>query len=356
MRARVCAIAIVCGMAIVGVWLYLSGCDNDNPIGPVPSKDYPVHFADINSTAYFTYHPATGVLDSFLLPFAARWGLAASPDGKILYVSTSDSVVAVELATLELTSIWTGACGGGVAVSPDNRLLAVQAGDLYILDAADLSVVYHDTDAVWGGYFSSDSKSFYCIAGGFSGRGHIYRVDLNGAPTLMRKWFTGRSPLHIRALNDGTMWFLYHRMGNWEARFEVYDVAADSVVFSEYMVPGEGYIELTPDEKRVFYTNPGPFLNIGQPDPPYTISIFDIEANHVIKEISTIGCFGGDTVLDSLAVTEVVATPDNRWLVGVGIAGDLFVAVDLQTLEVARWEKLDRLWQYLQYMTCQRNP
>ncbi len=352
MRVRVCAIVAVCGLAIVGVWLYLSGCDDDDPIGPVPAESYPVYFTDINDTTSFIYTPATGKIDSFHLPFAVR-GMQSTANGRQLYITTLDSTMVFDIATGELSTYLSDG-PRATYFSPDGKLMAVSGGDLTILRIADQSLVYFDTSTVYGGIFSADSKSFYGLTP-VGGDGIVYRVSLDSGFAVTRKAFIG-SVEEIIPSADESKWFLYKWVTAYHWQFEVYDVLADSIIFTKTFCPGYGWMALTPDNKYLFYTQPGPqFGGVDPCERPRTITVFDVNNNVIHSEIkvSSFYFFEGDSIPFDLPIGEVYVTPDGDWLVGLSCCGiGLFIALDINHLEIARHENVGTF----RHMSCLTGP
>ncbi|RKX25198.1 MAG: hypothetical protein DRP45_06495 [Candidatus Zixiibacteriota bacterium] len=345
-------------LAVGAIWLGSGGCSS-KPVSPdvaVPGP-YATYFVDDGKNVLHRYEPATGVFDSLTeVPFSYPAGFDISPDGKTLYTSGLDSVVAIDIETLSRK--WTMYHEGstGLAASPDGRFLALQGSDLDILELISLTVVYHDTDACGSGSFSGDGSKFYAIAQGgvppHNDDQHIYCANLD-SNTVTRTWISadvGLSQMIPSA--DGTELYLYGTTDVYQSRFSVYNVDSAAIVYSEYLEPGMGQMDLTADGKYVFYTNPGSVL-AGGPDPPFTISVYETATRQRIKEISTVGVFGADTVETNGVIYDIVCTPDSRWLTGISPASR-FLSIDIRTLEVIHWERQPQKWFY--GLRCQARP
>ena len=215
--------------------------------------------------------------------------MTVSSDGTIPYVvAKNDTIMVVDLDTKTIITKLPYEAKGGVAVSPDGQLVAILGDDLYILNTSDYSLVFHDTSEVQSGVFSSDSKSFYCTADETgTGSCHAYKVDLDNDFFVTRKWFADGMVVGIILSVDQEKWFLYLRCGEFCYFFEAYDAETNSIIFSEFITPGTGYMALTPDGKYLFYTNPGTLL-FGLP-PLSSFTAFDVEANDIYQVISTAG-------------------------------------------------------------------
>lgn len=293
------------------------------PPPPRPGKDYVVYFKDDVSGGgmCYGYHPLTSQVDSFSLPAGAWWGMTVSSDGTILYVvAKNDIILVVDLDTETIITELPYEAKGGVAVSPDGQLVAILGDDLYILNTSDYSLVFHDTSKVLNGVFSSDGRSLYCTADQTgTGSYHAYKVDLENDFLVTREWFADGMVVRILPSVDQQKWFLYLCCSDFCSFFEVYDVECDSIIFSEFITPGGGYMALTPDGKYLFYTNPGGLL-FGPP-PPSSFTAFDVEANDIYQVISTAGIPDCMPMPEYFPVGEIAITPDGRWLIGLGAVG-----------------------------------
>jgi len=197
--------------------------------------------------------------------------MTASSDGTILYVvAKNDTIMVFDLDTKTIITELPYEAKGGVAVSPNGQLVAILGDDLYILNTSDYSVVFHDTNRVSSGIFSSDSRSFYCAADETgTGSYYAYKVDLDDDFLVTRKGFAGGNTIGVIPSYDEERWFVYLYGAGFRSFFKVYDVETDSIIFSEFITPGAGYMALTPDGKYLFYTNPGTLLF----GPPRTNSV-----------------------------------------------------------------------------------
>ena len=299
------------------VWLWTACCE-DKPTEPKPAKDYPVYIGDLAGPRLFTYYPGTRRVDSVAIPWEANRGITASADGKRLYLATDSNVVVIDPETRAVITELPYPRSWSVVVSPDNRLVAITGNDLFVLRTSDYSVLFSDTDMTEHGRFSSDSKTFYCAAGWNYTSGFLYKVDFCGDhfPVERRRISPG-GLIHIVPSIDETKLFLYVTYHTWTYGFEVYDVAADSIIFRDILVPGAGEIAMTSDGKYVFYTNPG--VSATDPPPPGTFTVFDVERSE-IKDTVSVYDYAPPTACLCAPFTMAV-TPDDRWLVLLGGAG-----------------------------------
>jgi len=109
----------------------------------------------------YSYRVVSGTLDTIALPFSAVAGMDISPDGKTLYVAGQNEVAAVDLATGDSDVIWSEHANYGVTVSPDGQYLAVHGDELNIVELASLTVVHRESEYVFRGVFSADSRRYY---------------------------------------------------------------------------------------------------------------------------------------------------------------------------------------------------
>jgi len=354
MRKKSLKAVILIAAGILGLCVYFIACGGHKPDEPEEPKDYTVYFHNgAWPDAYFEFHPLTGALDSFRLPVEQHWQMSVSADGKKLFIPELSSVTVVDIETRTILVRLPYKANGGVAVSPDGELLAVLGEDLHILRISDFSVVFHDTDWVKQGRFGSNSKSFYCGSGGLVTPLAAYKVALDSGFTVTRRVFSDGNVSRIIPSHDETKWFLYLYAFRDLSWLEVYNVTFDSIVYREPLVPGIGDIELTPDERFLFYTNSA-FQISGVPAPD-SFYVFDIENNHrhaaipgfVVNET-------GDTLPRSPG--EMTITPDGRWLVmagsGDGVGG--LIAFDVNKMEIY-WTSTLNLRVQVSSLTCQNS-
>ncbi|MCX6834141.1 MAG: hypothetical protein NTW07_03240 [candidate division Zixibacteria bacterium] len=327
--------------AAISVACLWTACCEDKPTEPKPAKDYPVYIGDLAGPSIFTYYPRSRRVDSAAIPWEANWGISASADGKRLYLATDSNVVVIDPATRGVLTELPYRRSWSVVVSPDNRLVAITGDDLFILRTSDYSVLFSDTDMTEEGRFSSDSKTFYCAAGwSTTSTGFVYKVKLACGQSLVERLHIPQGGvLYVVPSNDETKLFLYVRYRTWTCGFEVYDVAADSIIFRDILVPGAGEIAMTSDGKYVFYTNPG--VSVTDPPPPGTFTIFDVVKNQIHDTVSAY-----DYVPPTWCTcppNTMAVTPDDRWLVmlgGAGLGQFVMYLYDLRKEEFVDYQEL----------------
>jgi hypothetical protein len=345
-KAAVLAVALTLGLGI-----YLAGCSKKGT-NPQPAKDYTVYFYDAyhnEGNWHFTYHPTSNTIDSVWLPYASPPLISA--DGKKMYNwnEMDDMIDVRELDSFTLIDRLP--YRAPLSVSPDNQLMAVrdQGDDLYVLRTSDYSEVFSDTTTLGGGVFSSNSQRFY----GLPTDGGIIKIDLTDSLFSTTRFSLPFGVVrHIRPSKDETRLFLYlHRYG-FDHYFAVYDIAADSLIFSEYLWPGFGKLEITPNGRYVFYTNPGTMLG-STPGPPW-ITVYDVRKNEIHTRISTAGLLDEPDQY-GVPLDDICITPDGRWLVVLPVKSFPFIfTVDMHTMTITKHLKLGH-WM-VTGLACQNAP
>ena len=330
MRGRI-AVSFLGMLAAAGVVLFCAfGC-GDKPTEPRSGepRNYPVYTRGASGVySMFVFYPETRLLDTIDDPYLKAEGLTVSADGRLIYLAFRDSVVVLDTDSLGIQAVLPFGAAAGVAVSPDNRLIAFQGFGLAILRTTDYSLVYTDTDWVEDGVFSADSRTFYGVGGSeYDGIGYVYKVcGLPSSPHVTRKRLPGTSIYFIIPTPDESKLLAHQRYF-----FQVYDARTDSILFEDAYWPGVGYLAMTPNGRLAFYTNPStPWWEKGTTH----VTVFDIEANRILTTMGT------DAFLDTLepltfGVGRMVVTPDMRWLVAqYGPAAHQLLLFDLRTMEM----------------------
>ncbi len=334
MSSRRIVVLVPMILLCIGLCLYFAACDGDGPVEPEEPKDYVVYFIDHHQhdgNWFFAYHPTSNKLDSFWLPYTSD--PVVSADGKKMYVGDGDMMRIGIVDLNSLTVIDELPYELPIAVSPDNQLLAVRGEGVRILKTSDYSEVFHDTVIVWRGTFSSDSHRFY----GATSEGQVYRIELSDTlVTVNAKSFANGGVRQVVPSWDESKWFLYLQVSSGLFRFDIYDVFGDSIVYTAWLSPGYGELELTPDGKYVFYTNPGR-ENTAAGSP--WIGVHDVERRRIHTMITTAGIL--DPPNDyGIPVSDVCITPDGRWLVAVASGAfsgyPFLLTLDVRTMQFVK--------------------
>jgi len=292
------------------VWLGWSGCDKrpTRPEPPPPQpKDYPVYFCNQANSTLWIFHPLSRKLDSMVTPYdGVMRGVTVSADGQLLYFSQADRVLVVDSDSLGLVAELPYEAWWGTAVSPDNNLLAIMGHGISILRTQDWSVVFADTIDVYRGVFSRDSRTFYaCSAEGWDYFNSLCWVEpLDDNPVLQHKEFYNHVT-QVRPTPDGSKLLL-----NLLWHFVVYDIAGDTILTDIELWPGQGNLEITPDGKYAFFSNPSTMLGErGTTD----LYVFDVLVNSVVDTLD-LDVLGDSISLFIFGIGEMAVTPDGRWL------------------------------------------
>ncbi|HWR81829.1 MAG TPA: hypothetical protein VN285_00850 [Candidatus Deferrimicrobium sp.] len=346
-RCKTIGLTVVAAAAMI---LWLTTCDDDGPTKPVPVKDYVFYMNDGGYfDRYYRYFSGAAKVDSLTIPYGSGRGLAVSADGTRLYLGDGAKTTVVSTDSFKLMTTINYYNGGGVAVSPDNRLVAIQGKDgLYILNTSDYSLLFHDTTQVARGVFTPDSRMFYCLGGG-----GVYSVDLSD-----QLFPVGKKPYPYPVIwkivpsHDEDKWFLLVYYGSCASSFEVYDVSLDSIIFRDSLFHnGYGDMVLSPDGQLLFYTMPGTIMICGS-DPPARLTVFDVDKNEISKRILIPGHLPGSYLL----AQNLALTPDGRRLLTDGAAGHgQFVVIDVATMKVVESYYLGNqvdIWD----VSCQNAP
>ena len=320
---------VVTGLLLVAL---LWSC-HDKGVEPKQPKDYVFYFADPGlPTTLFAFHPTSLRIDSMTIP-GDPVALTVSPDGQRIYLAERTKVIVVDtkaLSQLAELPYFTGR--KPVAVSPDNQFIALPGQNLTILRTSDYSVEFSDTDFTARSSFSADSKTLFCAAGGESGPGYVYTVNLaDSSHPVMRRHFSNGLPIQVAPSQDQTKWFLYLELAANLYSFEVYNVSTDSIIFRHYLAPGWGEFAETPNGQFVFVTNPS---NTGSdlPTPPLNFIIYDVPSNAISRVVYDSALFTGGGKY-SCPPNVVRVTPDGRWLTIQGGSMSTYVLYlwDIQT-------------------------
>jgi DNA-binding beta-propeller fold protein YncE len=308
--------AALCLTVLFAITAMISGCSkDDNPVEPDElgePKDYVVYFTDdVDPTRWFTLHTATGVYDALEPPPQKMIGMRVSADGSKLYVPASASTTVLSSDSLNVIAEIPYLARQEIVVSKDDRYIALLDDGFFILSTADYSLVYSDTDEAASARFSADNHALY-----FTGHDHWGRVELDANPVVTERFaipVSTRGRCIIPSVDESRVFlYLWNYTLQYTYTFAVYDLALDSMVFTEPIVPGAGYLETTPDGRYVFYTNGGGAIN--GPDPPKKFTIYDVHQNKILTRIKT-DIVLYDTELTDFDAWRMAITPDGRKLI-----------------------------------------
>lgn len=337
-------------------WLWAYGCD-ERATQPWPPpdkpKDYVVYMGDGGTDPeYFGYHVASGRIDTLTLPTYYWGGVFVSADGTRLFSVEHTQVAVFDLATYELVAELPYSAGRGIYFSVDGRHMVLSGSmgnGLYLLDAEEYTLLFHDSTAVLhGGCFSLDGDRFYAASDDTLAL--VYLLDLENNYTATYCTLPGDNYLlHMLPSPDESKWLLYRRLSYYLDRFEVYDVRTDAVIFRDHLYPGYGEMVVTADGQFVFYTQPGPPQR-DMNGPPY-FTVFDVRHNRIDRLVSVTGMIDGIHP-EYLPLGELAITPDGRWLVAGGFdPTDCFVVYDIVSMRLITYVQIPN--NNLMSYTCQ---
>lgn len=300
-------------LAAAGLALIIS-CGDDNPVGPGTDEQYPVYFYNgvDDDGWFFRYFPNSNTVDSFYLPIQSSYEFRVSAYGEYLYVGSDYTLAVIDLESYQV--IKELPYTGPVAVSPDDRHIAILGNGIRILRTSDYTPVFEDTLHTAYGAFSADGSRFYCPYGNYlPDSARILVVDIRRHRTRTIAAPPGGQLTNVIPSDDESQLFLWYGLGSCASGFLVYDPHEDSVIFYDYLTPGNGKMILSADGNTVFYTNPGPWLDIGCCRAPSEIYAYNV-AHNSVRAISTLGIIPPPDTL-WLPMGELAVTPDNRWVV-----------------------------------------
>ncbi len=356
MRKLLIAIAVA-GLVGLCLWMVMAGCGK-KPTEPTEPKEYRAYFIDETShNQYYYYSTATGLVDSFYLPYNSyETGIAISPDGKTMYLNPDGSIVEVSLDSHKVIAEHPVSFSHVpsldwkvMEMSPDGQYLAILTNKLILLNLSDYSIFYEETKRCKRGRFSTEGSLFTCIIKEGDDTVDVLVVDMiDGSAEIIRDFDNG-SPFDAIYCESREMWFLYYSLGNSMYGFQAIDEKTDSVVYSIAFCPGSGDMEITPDNNYVFFSQPGGW-QFGCPPPQY-FNVYDISENQ-LEQIK----FKIDTVNTLYRNTnEIVITPDGRHLIGTSLFLGQVMDYDIQSGQFLHRFEFDR-GSNIRTLSIQKNP
>lgn len=331
---------------------FLLGFSCGKSVEPVElPKDYTAYFRDgfrSDSNWYYAYHPSTNTIDSIFLPFAFPPQVSANCKKQYIRAGFSSSVAVLE--TDSFTVINYLPYDAVLSVSPDNKLIFAWLNNgMYLLKTSDYSVLYQDS-TIGSGEFSYDGKRLY----GLSNNGReIHRIELADSIYESAQFNVPFGFVRDFKISKNQKKIFFYLIAGFRLEFfVVYDIARDSIIFQEAQQPGYGEIELSPDGKYAFYTDPGQGM-LGAGGPGW-ISVYDVASNKVLTRITTEGVLEPPYELVA-PIREISVTPDGRWLVALPDLSTIGVvfAADIRKLAVLKYNKCGS---WLSGLTTQNAP
>lgn len=317
----------------VSALLIAVSCE-DSPTDPGSSSEYVVYFnAGTMGKYYPRWHPSTGLVDSVVFPAGSGSAMAISPGGSPIFLGNFTYLAVVSADSLELiTRLPYNTNYQGIAISSDRRYVAV-AGDsgLYILSGANYAELYHYPGTFFYATFSRDGSTIYCISDDSANGVCRTSITSRGFQSEILPKPDSGFLYRLIVSPDQATWYLMLKLGTYTSRLVVYDVEADSIKYSEDLVPGSGDLAMSPNGRYVFFSNPGTILN---PPPQNTrLSVFDVRENQVIKTFALEDYVDEDPP-HAIVIGPLAVTPDGEYLVCLsGPLGFEFAVINARTLE-----------------------
>ncbi len=326
--------SIVIQLAIVVIGFLVAGCGDDGPTKPTEPR-LPKFYINgaANWNQIYVYDLKTDSFSTLVLPLGPLGGqaifgsLAGSSRRHCLYLGDHSRTGVYDLDLDSLIDVRPLGSFYGIAVSPDDRFLALCGDSLMVVRSSDFSVVFHDSARGARPVFSRDSHTLYAVEGRTGAFAFIVRFQ-GDSVTCQKHSFP--SPIwRIRPSNDNKLWFLYVNLGNYQFGVGAYDPAKDSLVARTTTSPGLGDLECTPDGQNLIYSSPGGSLVSG----PVSSAFYfvDLKDGYQVTQVSPDGLLDqADSTFRGFRPAEMAMSSDGHYLASVPpAAGGAFVVYDL---------------------------
>ncbi len=277
------AIALAC--------LLCSGCGDDGPTKPSEPRLPKFYFNNAgNWNCLYAYDLKTDSVTTIVLPLLGPLGgtpifgsLAGSSRRHRLYLGDHSRTGVYDLDKDSLIDVRYIGSNFGIAVSPDEQMLALCGDSLMVVRSSDFSVVFHDSARAANPVFSRDGRTLFAAEQRAGAYAFIIRFS-GDSVSCERHSFP--SPLwKIRPSVDNELWFIYVSLGNYQFGVGAYDPAKDSLVSKTTTIPGVGDMVCTPDGRSLIYSSPGFYLSFGSN--PLGFFIVDLTNNFHETKVST---------------------------------------------------------------------
>lgn len=318
----------VLSILLIFLWLFLLQCD-DGPSKPQPYlSDYDIYLRGFLTLEdnFLIYNTKTvTITDSFPMPHSS-YDPQVSADGSLLFLP-DDQLTVVDLKTKSLLET-VDIKGGLMAVSPDNRHIAIFGDSIHIVDVTTFEVVHSDTTSVQPGRFNIRGDRLYCA----TSQCDILILDLATDPiTRTIVDYPGFCPYMISSsIDDKILFVLSYSGSRYRGFFEVYDTENDSIIFQHQLLTQYGHLDITPDGNYAVFAEIQGFIGLPEDPPsPRTVNIYDARNLRMKTIIPTYGVDPAHP--DGLAQYKFIITPDSRWYIG---SGEGITAIDLRSLQL----------------------
>ncbi len=333
------------GSIVLLTMLALSGCC-DKGTDPPPGKpaDYIAYVSDLDNPLIFRIHTRSFETDSFVLPIEMSPFFFLDPKGQHMYGNVGGSgVVSIDLATMDTSLFWPST--SWLDFSPNDKLVTLFYPYLQIRRRDDMQLVCSLGTGLYQGCYSADSKHYYATASNGSSLGDVVTIRVDSGVIMNRKSIGQRDIAPLLVSADQRYWF-FNDFSHSRDSIIVYDILADSTIFSYRLVPGFGDLVQTHNSRYLFFSNPGPYPAYGQPGEPY-IHVYDVRTRRLLPPISAVGVYGTDTITSSPTIGDLDVTPDDKFLVAtaMGVSGK-YVIVSIPELQVVHYGQISRRFLY----------
>ncbi|MEP0827134.1 MAG: hypothetical protein HRF51_01295 [bacterium] len=215
-----------------------------------------------------------------------------------------------------------------MAVSPNNRNIAIFGDSIHIVDITTFGVVYSDTTPVQPGRFNLKGDKLLCA----TSQCDILILDLTTDPvTRTILDYPGFCPYQISSSIDERILFVLSYSANRnQGFFEVYDIDNDTLAFQHELVTPYGHLDVTPDGNYAVFAEIQGFIGLPEDPPsPRTVNIYDARNLRMKTIIPTYGVDPAHP--DGLAQYKFVITPDSKWYIS---SGEGITVIDLSSLQL----------------------
>lgn len=307
--------------AIIAAGLLIASCGDGGPTKPNEVRLPKFYFRDIgNPNQIHVYDVRTDSLRTLLVPDgvfgpSAGYGpMAGSSCLRRLYLGDYRGGLAntgvYDLDLDSLIDIKPIPSYYGIAVSPDDRLLALCGDSLLVVKTSDFSVVFHDSARAARPVFSRNSRTLYAV----EGRNLQYAFIIRFGDSIACERHTFPTPIwRILPSPDEKRWFVYSVLGANTQGVGVYDPATDSLLEGTTTSPGRGDMEWTPDGKRLIYDSPGGYVVQGPV--PFAFFFADLSTGFQVSTVNTSPLTDqDDSTFDGFRPSEMALSRDGQYL------------------------------------------
>jgi len=332
----------VISLLLVVAWLFHLQCD-DGPSKPWPYvSDYDIYVRGFLTAEddFLIYNTKTEtIIDSFPMAYSSH-DPQVSADGLLLFLPGFHLTEQLAVADTRTKSILrtVDIKGSYMAVSPNNRNIAIFGDSIHIVDITTFGVVYSDTTPVQPGRFNLKGDKLLCA----TSQCDILILDLATDPvTRTIIDYPGYCPYMVSSsIDDKILFVLSYSGSRYRGFFEVYDTESDTILFQHELLTLYGHLEITPDGNYAVFAEIQEYISPPEDPPsPRTVNIYDARNLRMKTIIPTYGVDPAHP--DGLAQYKFIITPDSRWYIG---SGEGITAIDLGSFQLK--QIIEGRWTY----------